>query len=203
MADLVRILVFSPASPSLGGAESELHAAGFELVGQCTTWRDARDLAVQVSPDLILAVLAGEGAAECAEQVHRLAAERAVPLVFCAGKPLDERLALPPEWSERCREALRRESLGLSGDDVSSRYRGLFHDHPSPMWVFDPASGRIRAVNRAACVAYGYTRDEFLALPISALVSGGHAPWRSSRGAGDGELGEGGGPPGVGGGKRP
>ena len=49
------------------------------------------------------------------------------------------------------------------------RYRLLFEDTPLPSWVFDRETRRILAVNVAATRAYGYTKEEFLALTIEAL----------------------------------
>jgi len=40
----------------------------------------------------------------------------------------------------------------------------LFENHPQPMWVYDLQSDRFLRVNDAAVAAYGYSRDEFLAL---------------------------------------
>ncbi len=51
-------------------------------------------------------------------------------------------------------------------DDV---YPWFFEQHPDPLWVFDEATLRVLAVNDAACQAYGYSRDEFLALTIEDL----------------------------------
>ena len=48
--------------------------------------------------------------------------------------------------------------------ESEARYRLLFEKNPHPIWVFDQLSLRFLAVNDAALRAYGYTRDEFLAL---------------------------------------
>lgn len=42
--------------------------------------------------------------------------------------------------------------------------RDLFDHHPQPMWVYDLQTFRFLRVNNAALVAYGWSRDEFLAL---------------------------------------
>jgi len=47
------------------------------------------------------------------------------------------------------------------------RYRLLFENNPQPMWVHDPATHRILAVNDAAVRAYGYEREAFLALSLA------------------------------------
>ena len=48
-----------------------------------------------------------------------------------------------------------------SGD---SGYQLLFDANPQPMWVADPETLAVLAVNDAALEQFGYTRDEFLAL---------------------------------------
>lgn len=45
----------------------------------------------------------------------------------------------------------------------------FFEKNPNPMWVFDPDSLQIKAVNEAAIAFYGYSRDEMLSLKISDL----------------------------------
>ncbi len=46
------------------------------------------------------------------------------------------------------------------------RYRLLFDSNPLPMWVFSLETLRFLAVNSAAVLHYGYTREEFLAMTI-------------------------------------
>ncbi|MFO8127397.1 PAS domain S-box protein [Yoonia sp.] len=43
----------------------------------------------------------------------------------------------------------------------------LFLSHPDPMWVYDVDTLRFLAVNEAAILKYGYTREEFLAMTIA------------------------------------
>jgi two-component system, cell cycle sensor histidine kinase and response regulator CckA len=45
-------------------------------------------------------------------------------------------------------------------------YRNLFERHPSPMWVYDPETLRFLEVNEAAVAAYGWSREELLAMTI-------------------------------------
>jgi PAS domain S-box-containing protein len=49
------------------------------------------------------------------------------------------------------------------------RYRELFESTPQPMWVYDYASLRFRAVNNAAVAHYGYSAEEFLGLRVTDL----------------------------------
>ena len=49
---------------------------------------------------------------------------------------------------------------------VDFPYRELFGRHPQAMWVYDVETLHVLAVNDAAVVRYGYSRDEFLRLSI-------------------------------------
>lgn len=50
---------------------------------------------------------------------------------------------------------------------VEEQYRQLFYKYPAPMWVYDTESKRFLEVNEAAMNAYGYSREEFLAMTIA------------------------------------
>jgi PAS domain S-box-containing protein len=50
-------------------------------------------------------------------------------------------------------------------------YRLLFDSNPHPMWVFDAETHDFLAVNDAAIAAYGYSREEFLAMTIEDIRS--------------------------------
>ena len=54
------------------------------------------------------------------------------------------------------------QSVHQSGDN----YLILFQSNPHPMWIYDLDTLAFLAVNEAAVVHYGYTRDEFLAMTI-------------------------------------
>jgi PAS domain S-box-containing protein len=49
------------------------------------------------------------------------------------------------------------------------RYHRLFDENPEPMWLFDEETLRFLDVNRAAIAVYGYSRDEFLQMDVSAI----------------------------------
>jgi PAS domain S-box-containing protein len=49
------------------------------------------------------------------------------------------------------------------------RYRDLFDANPHPMWVYDVETLRFLAVNDAAVLHYGYTREEFLRITIKEI----------------------------------
>jgi hypothetical protein len=138
----LRILVFSRTAAGLAAADPALRAAGFELVGQRGTLRDATEFAARTSPDLILAVLPNVGAAECAEQAHLLAADLSLPVVFLMGCPVDDGLVLPADWSDRFRAALRRESSARSSEDLGS-----------------PRGGRTQRLEGLGLLALGLAHD--------------------------------------------
>lgn len=64
---------------------------------------------------------------------------------------------------ERTRE-LNTANAELRRSELS--YRKLFESNPLPMWVYDLETLRFLAVNDVACLLYGYTRDEFLAMGL-------------------------------------
>ncbi|NPT56292.1 sensor domain-containing protein [Paraburkholderia elongata] len=66
----------------------------------------------------------------------------------------------------RAREKLRAvRALGRNDE----RFRGLFDDHPVPMYIFDRETLRFLAVNAAAIQQYGYAESEFLGMTIRAI----------------------------------
>jgi diguanylate cyclase (GGDEF)-like protein/PAS domain S-box-containing protein len=54
---------------------------------------------------------------------------------------------------------------------LSERYRLLFERHPNPLWVADAQTSRILAVNEAAALLHGYTRDEMIGMSVPSLLS--------------------------------
>ncbi|MBW3544831.1 MAG: PAS domain S-box protein [Bacteroidetes bacterium] len=59
--------------------------------------------------------------------------------------------------------------LRLHVSDNKNQYQRLFEENPNPMWVYDPFSLQILAVNQAAIQTYGYSKDEFLQLTLLQL----------------------------------
>ena len=57
-----------------------------------------------------------------------------------------------------------RTSAALA--ESEERYRLLFESNPHPLWVFDLETLAFLAVNDAAIVKYGYSREEFLSMTI-------------------------------------
>ncbi len=69
---------------------------------------------------------------------------------------------------------VKRVEAALRDSEV--RYRRLFEDSPSPMWVFDAQTLRFLAVNAAAIRQYGYTAGEFLEMDALSIRSLQDAP---------------------------
>jgi diguanylate cyclase (GGDEF)-like protein/PAS domain S-box-containing protein len=68
------------------------------------------------------------------------------------------------------REKLRMvRALGRNDE----RFRGLFDEHPVPMYIFEQETLRFLAVNAAAIKQYGYTESEFLGMTIRAIRPSG------------------------------
>jgi PAS domain S-box-containing protein len=75
-------------------------------------------------------------------------------------------------FKDKSEELLSADRLKLQ----AQQYRLLFETNPSPMWVFDTKTSQMLAVNEAAIVQYGYSRDEFLKLTVTDLLSSEDVP---------------------------
>ena len=53
--------------------------------------------------------------------------------------------------------------------DREQSFRLLFESNPVPMWVIDRENLRFMAVNDAAIVRYGYSREQFMAMSVTEL----------------------------------
>ncbi|MFM0020310.1 sensor domain-containing protein [Paraburkholderia azotifigens] len=69
------------------------------------------------------------------------------------------------------RENVAREKLRIAKalHRHDERFRGLFEQHPVPMYIFDRDTLRFLAVNAAAVQQYGYSESEFLAMTVRAI----------------------------------
>jgi PAS domain S-box-containing protein len=66
------------------------------------------------------------------------------------------------------RQTRRRvESNATALRQGTESYRLLFDANPHPMWVYDTETLQFLAVNEAAILSYGYSREEFLAMTIA------------------------------------
>jgi two-component system, cell cycle sensor histidine kinase and response regulator CckA len=77
------------------------------------------------------------------------------------------------ELALRIALAVAHAQLARDREEAKARSDALFAANPQPMWVFDVESLGILDVNDAAVRAYGYTRDEFLAMTVMDLRPAG------------------------------
>lgn len=66
---------------------------------------------------------------------------------------------------------IERKRKELELEESEKRYSDLFHLSPQPMWVYDAESLQFQDVNAAAIEHYGYSRNEFLTMIISDILS--------------------------------
>ncbi|HWQ52351.1 MAG TPA: PAS domain S-box protein [Bryobacteraceae bacterium] len=59
-----------------------------------------------------------------------------------------------------------KTNLGALPMDLHQPYRLAFEKNPQPMWVVDVETHAFLAVNEAAILAYGYSREEFLCMTL-------------------------------------
>jgi PAS domain S-box-containing protein len=64
---------------------------------------------------------------------------------------------------------LERESSAQRLRDSEAQYRLTFAANPMPMWIYDVETLRFLAVNDAAVAKYGYSREEFLGMSVTAI----------------------------------
>jgi PAS domain S-box-containing protein len=76
--------------------------------------------------------------------------------------PAGEPVEVVGSWSDVT--PLKEAELKLEASE--EQYRLLFDRNPQPMWVYDEETRRFLAVNDAAVVHYGYSREEFLAMNL-------------------------------------
>jgi len=86
---------------------------------------------------------------------------------------LKDRLERLPNAVRNAMDRKKIEEAGRRADDAlrssEQKYKLLFEANPMPMWMFSKCSMRIVDVNSAAIGHYGYSREEFLALPAESL----------------------------------
>jgi PAS domain S-box-containing protein len=73
---------------------------------------------------------------------------------------------VPPQDSDPILDLTDPIALSIALRNSEEAYQSLFEINPLPIWVRDAETMRFLEVNLAACRAYGYTREEFLALTV-------------------------------------
>lgn len=78
-------------------------------------------------------------------------------------------LSLVQDITERIRaeEKIKKNYVELRASE--QKYKLLFESNPMPMWMRSMEDKSIIDVNRAACIAYGYSKEEFLQLGPTSL----------------------------------
>ena len=63
----------------------------------------------------------------------------------------------------------KRKQAEQALQESEEKYRLLFYMNPQPMWIFEEDSLRFLEVNEAAIKHYGYSKEEFLSMTITAI----------------------------------
>lgn len=125
-----------------------------------------------LGPGLLATALAGLGSAWLMPPVGRLAIGH--PADVFQWTVLLASGVLISATSEALHRSRRRAVRGLEAlRDSEQRYRMLFEANPHPMWVYDRETLAFLAVNDAAVLKYGFSRDEFLAMTIAEIRPAG------------------------------
>ena len=74
-----------------------------------------------------------------------------------------------PQHMESLAMLAQQAQLQLALQQQQWQYRQLFDDHPQPMWVYEPETLRLLAVNRATVRHYGYAEEELLRMGLDDL----------------------------------
>ena len=86
-----------------------------------------------------------------------------------------ERAGTPACVLAIARDITARKEAEESLRQNAENFEYLFSNHPMPMWVFDVETLQFLEVNQAAIAKYGYSRQEFLAMPSADLRPPGEA----------------------------
>ncbi|MEY4526836.1 MAG: hypothetical protein RL768_555 [Nitrospirota bacterium] len=89
--------------------------------------------------------------------------------IHCRGTIARDQSGHPIQMSGTVLDITERKRIDEALAESERRYRVIFDTMPDPLFVvsFD---GVIRDANPAACLTYGYTRDEFTGLPVEKMI---------------------------------
>ncbi len=121
-----------------------------------------RQLGKEIPFVLVTGTLGEEAAVECLKQGvdDYVLKDRLARLTVAVHRALEEK-------------ALREERAGAERAlrESEAGFRLLFANNPLPMWVYDTESLQCLQVNEAAIADYGYSREEFLGMRLSDVLS--------------------------------
>jgi PAS domain S-box-containing protein len=164
-----------------------LHNEGYDVYG-AESGEDAIRQAKAHHPDLVLmdVVMPGMDGVEAARRIKsdpdlsdvfivHLSAQRAPVSQRMEGLEAgaDGYIVQPVENEElisRVRAFLRHKKTIDDLRASETRYRTLYAGNPLPMWIYDCGTFAILDVNTAAIRHFGYSRDEFLKMPLPDLI---------------------------------
>ncbi|MFA5263996.1 MAG: PAS domain S-box protein, partial [Opitutaceae bacterium] len=98
----------------------------------------------------------------CKDGTHKWVLSRGKAVFDASGRP-SRIVGAHADISER-----KKAEVALM--ESEERYRRLFEDNPTPMYVYDRETKEFLAVNKAAVSHYGYSRGEFAKMTIHAIL---------------------------------
>lgn len=188
MSQPIRILIVEDSEDDARLAVWELHRAGF--APSCRRVQSEAELRAALAEqpwDAVLSVFSLPGFTGLDALAIVRAAALDIPFILLSGAIGEETAAaamkagandyvmkghlarLVPALQRELREAEARcvHREGQAALAASERrYRLLFHGSTLPLWVYDIETLRFLDVNDVACLVYGYSREEFLALTL-------------------------------------
>ncbi len=89
--------------------------------------------------------------------------------IHCRGTITRNQFGHPVQMSGTVLDITERKRIDDALADSERRYRAIFETMPDPLFIMS-FDGVIRDANPAACLTYGYTRDEFTGLPVEKMI---------------------------------
>jgi len=89
--------------------------------------------------------------------------------IHCRATITRDQSGHPVQMSGTVLDITERKRIDEALADSEQRYRAIFETMPDPLFIMS-FDGVIRDANPAACLTYGYTRDEFTGLPVEKMI---------------------------------